>query len=441
MADTSLVRRIGFASALAIVFSNMIGTGIFTTTGFLAGDLGSPGLVVGIWVVGGALALVGALCYSELAVNFQRSGGEYIYLREAYGPAWGFIDGWVSFFAGFSAPIAASALAMISYLAYFGEAMGPDQWLGKAIACGVVVVFTAVNLVGVSPAARAQNFLTLMKILVLAALLGFGFAIGSGDAGNFSAMAERFSDRPLAMQFALSLVFVYYGYSGWNAAVYVAEEVKDPERTLPRALIVGTLLVTVFYVALNLLYIYANPLEQMKGVIAIGAQAADSLFGPSGGAFFAGAMAVSLLATINAMCVVGPRVYLAMARDRAFFPVAAQIHPTWRTPWAAIVAQGVCACLLIATGEFERLINFIGFTLWLFTALSAAALFLFRRRKGWKKLPAVSFLWPLIPAIYVAANLLVFLYFVSEKSWDSLWSLGVIAAGGVAYRLMRPSNG
>jgi APA family basic amino acid/polyamine antiporter len=448
MTNIGLERRLGLVSATALVVSNMIGTGIFTTSGFLAGDLGSPGLVIGIWFVGALIALVGALCYSELGVNFPRSGGEYVYLSEAWGPAWGFIDGWVSFFAGFSAPIAVAALGVAAYVGYFSPGLDPQATAGIAIgplmlqagggqwfACLIILAFTALNLLSVDAVAKLQNTLTGIKLLVLGALLTLGFTVGSGDWAHFAQTAERTSASTIPAQFALSLVFVYFGYSGWNAAVYVAEEIKDPGRTLPRALLLGTALVAVLYAALNCLYIYATPLEEMKGVVAVGAQAAKNLLGDSGGAVFAAGMALSLLATVNAMCMIGPRVYYAMARNGAFFSAAGLVHPKWKSPWVAVTAQGVCCCLLILTGTFESLLYYIGFTLWLFSALSVLALFRFRRRPEWRPSPWVSFGWPVIPGFYIAVNLLVFLYFALDKSWQALWSLLTIVAGGLAYHL------
>ena len=425
MSQPGLVRQLGVLSATALVVSNMIGVGIFTTTGFLAGDLGRPSLVVGIWFAGALLALAGALCYSELGVNFPRSGGEYVYLSEAWGPAWGFIDGWVSFFAGFSAPIAAAALAISAYLAYFFPALAADYpsaavislgiadiRLGGAqlVASGVVLVFTIINLFGVSEVARLQNLLTATKLFVIGAFLVLGFSIGNGDWGHFSIdVAERTSSTTLSAQFAISLIFVYYGYSGWNAAVYVAEEIRDPERTLPFALVLGTLLVAALYAALNVLYIYANSLDELKGVFAVGSRAAESLFGARGGGIFSAAMAVSLLATVNAMSMIGPRVYYAMARQRAFFAAAAKVHPRWNSPWIAVLAQGVCCCVLIVTGTFESLVYYIGFTLFLFSALSVLALFKFRKRPGWKRSRWVNFGYPLIPLAYVCMNIWVFI--------------------------------
>jgi len=446
MSQPRLVRQLGTLSATALVVSNMIGGGIFTTTGFLAGDLGQPSLVIGIWLVGAALALAGALCYSELGANFPRSGGEYVYLSEAWGPAWGFIDGWASFFAGFSAPIASSALAISAYLAYFSPSLSADAGsvislgvvqlrLGGAtlLACAIVATFTAANMVGVSQVAALQNGLTATKLAVVAAFLLLGFAIGNGDWIHFSQTIERTSTTSLAAQFATSLVFVYYAYSGWNAAVYVAEEIRDPERTLPIALVLGTLGVAGVYVALNVLYIYASPLAELKGVFAVGAKAASSLFGERAGGLFSGAMAVGLLATVNAMSMIGPRVYYAMALNGAFFAAAAQVHPRWKSPWIAVLAQGVCCCVLILTGTFESLIYYIGFTLFFFSALSVLAIFKFRKRPGWKRSPWVSVAYPLIPLAYVLMNVWVFVFFVRERRLEALWSLLTILAGALIY--------
>ena len=425
----------------------MIGTGIFTTSGFLAGDLGSPVLVIGIWLVGALIALIGALCYSELAINFPRSGGEYVYLSEAWGPAWGFVDGWVSFFAGFSAPVAAASLAVAAYLAYFDPALDPTNVAGVAtagpvtlylgagqlLACSIVAIFTIVNVLGLEHVSRIQNALTGLKLMVLAVFLLLGFTWGAGDWNHFSQVAERTSTIGISGQFALSLVFVYFGYSGWNAAVYVAEEVRDPERTLPSALLVGTLVVTVLYVVLNCLFIYATPLEEMRGVIAVGSQAAESLFGPVGGGVFAGGMAFSLLATVNAMCLIGPRVYYAMARDGAFFPLAGRVHPRWNSPWMAVIAQGVCSCALILTGTFESLVYYIGFMLWLFSALAVLALFRFRQRPGWRSQRWTSFAWPLLPSLYGTVNLLVFVYFALDRRAEAMWSLLTLVVGVMVY--------
>jgi APA family basic amino acid/polyamine antiporter len=444
-----LLRQIGFISATALVVSNMVGTGIFGFTGFMAGDLGNAWVILAAWGVGALFALAGALSYAELGINYPSSGGEYVYLTRAYGPTWGFMTGWVSFFSGFSAPIAANALAFSDYLGYFAPALkqenaavtlGSGTWslkLGWAqiMASAIIAVFTILNLFGVSFIAKIQNALTATKLLVIGAFVLLGFAAGTGSWANFSQEAVRTSPHPLAVQFIISLVWVMVGYSGWNAATYVAEEVRRPEKTLPLALTVGTALVTALYLALNLLFIYSTPLEQMKGVLAIGSLSAANLFGAGIGGVFALLMAASIMATINAMVTIGPRVYYAMANNRAFFPVAAQVHPRWHTPVPAILAQGACAILMTIT-PFPQLILYIGLSLTFFTVMSVASVFVFRRRHAdWQKLRAVSFAYPLVPLAYTIVGGIMCVYGVIWQPTASLAAFGTIGAGALVYHI------
>ena len=449
----ALLRQLGVGSAIALVVSNMIGTGIFTTTGFLAGDLGSPSVLLWIWVVGAVCALLGAMCYSELGVNLPSSGGEYVYLTEAFGPTWGFMTGWVSFFAGFSAPIAAAALAFSGYLGYFFPAVLPDNaraiaghgdWifrLGGAqwTACAVVVLFTALNVVGLQRAARVQNVLTVLKVTVIVSFIGLGFLAGHGDMAHFSQPAVRDSATPLAEQFAISLFWIYVAYSGWNAATYVAEELRHPARTLPIALAIGSALVAALYLGLNFVFIYAAPLNDMKGKLAVGAFAASRLFGPEIAGIFSALMALSLMATVNAMVTIGPRVYYAMAKNGAFLASAANVHPKWHTPVAAIVAQAVCTMLMTMT-PFPELVIYIGFTLNFFAVISVASLFLLRRRPGWKKLRVVSFCYPLFPVLFIAVGVWMIVLGVQQKPFVSLAAVVTIATGALVYHLRLKSR-
>ena len=411
-----LIRQLGFFSATALVISNMVGMVIFTATGYMAGDLGSASLILSCWAVGALFALAGAISYSELGINFPSSGGEYVYLTRAYGPEWGFMTGWVSFFAGFSAPIAAAALAFSDYLSHLIPALRADHALlvvgsgvftfrlsaGQLTASALIAAFTALNCFGVGRTAKVQNVLTSSKLLIIIGFVILGFAFGTGHWSNFSHPAVRTSTAPLETQFIVSLLWVMVGYSGWNAATYVAEEVRRPERTLPAALAAGTAIVAVLYLGLNLIFIYATPLEAMKpgagGEIAVGAISAVNLFGSNIGGLVAGLLALCIVSTVNAEVTVGPRVYYAMAKNRAFFAAAARVHPRWHTPVVAIVCQGACAILMTAT-PFPDLVNYIGMSLTLFTVLSVASLFVFRRRQpGWQRLRAVDFAYPLIPA-------------------------------------------
>lgn len=438
-----LLRQIGLLSATALVFSNMIGTGIFTTTGFLAGDLGDPWLVIAIWGVGALIALAGALCYSELGVNFPSSGGEYVYLTEAYGPTWGFMDGWVSFFAGFSAAIALPALAFSEYLSYVLPVLkstnttpiGPfDIGPAQLTASALIAIFTVINYFGIAFASSVQTVLSGLKLAVLAGFLILGFTVGNGDWSNFSQHAVRTSSAPIWEQFAASLIFIYVAYSGWNAATYVAEELRQPEKTLPRALTLGTILVASLYILLNLLYIYATPLEQMKGVLRIGSQSSERLFGVDVASLFSVLMAAGLLATVNAMVTTGPRVYYAMAKNRAFFPAAAQVHEKWRTPVFSITIQGFCAILMCLT-PFRDLMFYVGFLLNAFAALAVASLFVFRKRPGWRRLPTVSFAWPLLPVFFLLTGAWVAVAGVLLRPAVSLTALATVALGAVVYKV------
>jgi len=430
----------------------MIGTGIFTSTGFMAGDLGSASAILAAWTLGAAFALAGALTYSELGVNFPRSGGEYVYLTAAYGPTWGFMTGWVSFFAGFSAPIAAAALAFSDYLGHFYPALKQSSatvvgsgWLslrlgaGQLLAAGLIAAFTLLNCFGVARVAKVQVFLTSLKLIVIAAFIVFGFALGAGSWSHFSEPAVRTSSNSFPVQFVVSLLWVMVGYSGWNAATYVAEEIDAPERTLPRAIAVGAGIVAVLYLGLNLVFIYSTPLEQMKGVLAIGSLSATHLFGPGIAGLFAALMAAAIVSTVSAMVTIGPRVYYAMAKNKAFFPGAAAIHPRWHTPVAAVLSQGVCAMLMTLT-SFPDLMVYIGMSLTFFTVLAVASVFLFRRSKrpprpDWRKLRAVSFCYPMVPLAYVLVGSTMMIYGFIGQPKASLSAFATVAAGALVYRL------
>ena len=448
VAEPGLLRQIGFYSATALVISNMAGTGIFTSTGFMAGDLGSASLILAAWTVGALFAFAGALSYSELGVNFPRSGGEYVYLSEAYGPTWGFMTGWVSFFAGFSASIATAALAFSNYLAYFFPGLSQNNVSviigsgafslrlgpGQAVASALIAVFTILNCFGVGRTAKVQNVLTSVKLIVMSGFVLIALLAGQGNWSHFAEHAVRTSTISLPAQFFISLLFVMFGYSGWNAATYVAEEVARPDRTLPAALAAGCAIVAALYLALNVVYIYATPLEQMKGVIAIGSVSAANLFGPGVGGAFSALLAFCILSTVNAEVTVGPRVYYAMAKNRAFFSAAAAVHPRWHTPVIAILSQGLCAMLMTMT-PFTELVLYVGMSLTIFTVLSVASLFIFRtRRPDWQRLRAVDFAYPLIPASYVLAGACMMIYGVIWQPRASLTAFATVGLGALVYR-------
>lgn len=448
---SGLLRQLGLVSATALVVSNMVGAGIFATTGFMASALGDAKLILMAWLVGALFALAGAVSYSELGINFPSSGGEYVYLTRAYGPAWGFMTGWVSFFAGFSAPIATAALIFSSYVGHFFPVFDPSNVMftlgsgalslklggAQLLASALIAVFTVLNCFGVARVAKIQNTLTGAKLLVLLALIACGFLFGTGSWSHLSTPAVRESPKPLPVEFVIQLLWVMVGYSGWNAATYVAEELKRPERTLPAALALGTGLVTALYLGLNLLFIYSTPVESLKGVVAVGDLAAHNLFGQQGASIFSALMAISIMPTVNAMVTIGPRVYYAMAKNGAFLKSAASVHPRWHTPVAAILSQGAC-CILMTLTPIPDLFLFIGFSLTLFTVLAVGSIFVFRRRRpSWQKLRAVSFCYPLIPAAYIAVGVGMIVYGIVFQPRVSLIALGTIGLGAAVYHFRR----
>jgi len=449
-----LVRQLGFFSATALVISNMVGMVIFTTTGFMAADLGSATLILACWSVGALFALAGALSYSELGINFPSSGGEYVYLTRAFGPEWGFMTGWVSFFAGFSAPIAAAALGFSGYLAHIFPALGSENatvigsgafkltfGAGQMTAAALIAAFTALNCFGVGRTAKVQNVLTSSKLAIVIGFIILGIASGNGHWSHFSEPAVRTSSAALPTAFLVQMLWVMVGYSGWNAATYVAEEVRRPERILPAALAVGTAGVAVLFIGLTTVFIYATPLSVLaKPEMAPGAVSAVNLFGPSIGGVWAGLMALCLISTVNAEVTVGPRVYYAMAKNRAFFPAAARVHPRFHTPIIAIVSQGVCAILMTAT-SFPDLVNYIGMSLTLFTVLSVASLLVFRRTQpGWQRLRAVDFAFPLIPVLYILVGTAMVIFGLKAHPWASLSAFATVGVGALVYRFgVRPA--
>jgi len=273
-----------------------------------------------------------------------------------------------------------------------------------------------------------QNALTATKLVVIIGFIGLGFLSGSGSWQHFSEPAVRTATTTLPTQFVISLLWVMVANSGWNAATYVAEELKQPERTLPASLAAGTALVTALFIGLNLVFIYSTPLESMKGVLAVGSLAASNLFGSQVAGTFSALMALSLMATVNAEVTIGPRVYFAMAKNKAFFPAAATVHPEWHTPVIAIVSQGLCAMLMTLT-PFPQLVYYIGFSLTFFSVMSVASLFSFRRRPGWQKLRAVSFLFPAIPLSYILVGVCMIVYGIIWQPMASITALATIGAG------------
>ena len=442
--SNGLKREIGFFSATILVVANMIGTGIFTTSGFIIQELGSPEVMLLCWIVGGIFALSGALCYGELGAMFPLAGGEYVYLRESFGKLMAFLSGWISLIVGFSAPIAAATIAFATYFfRAFPNLLPLDMNASLCnssilivtpvtmLASVIIIIFSLVHSHSLWFGSRVQNVLTIFKLLLIVSFVAGGFFLGKGSMPRlFDApkIASVFSG-----SFAVSLIFISFAYSGWNAAAYLGSEIKNPARNIPFSLLTGTFLVMILYFLLNLTYVYALTVPEMSGVLEVGAKAAVSLFGEKVSYFVAGAIAIGLLSVISAMILAGPRVYYAMARDGVFIKTLAKLREKHQTPAYAIVLQGALAIVMAITFSFDKLLIYIGFTLSLFAVLTICGLIILRRRNHRRHSAYKTWGYPLTPIVFILGNLWIIFYSIKNKPLTSGFGLGTIALGGLIY--------
>lgn len=432
--ENGLERRLGLFPLTNIVIANMIGAGIFTTSGLLMTGLKKPLLMLSLWAVGGLIALCGALSYGELGAAMPRAGGEYAFLSRLFHPLFGFLSGWVSFFAGFSAPIAASAIGFSEYLTRaFPGLAGPGK---KFYSLLVILVFTCIHARGIELGARVQNLLTLLKVGLILGLIIFGFSSGQGSLGHLTGGSGFEFDFSGWKTIGLSLVWIMFAYSGWNASAYIGSEVRNPKRNLPRSLILGTGIVLVLYLGLNLFYVYAVPPGEMAGVISIGGLAAGNLFGKSFESVLSLLISFALFSSLSAFLILGPRVYYAMACDRCFFPFASDVHSRFKVPSKSIALQGLVASLMILFGTFDQILTYMGFSLGIFPLLSVISVFKLRRLKlGPYKLPG----FPVVPVFYILAGASILVLGFFERPVESGIALAMVAVGIPVYYIFRKS--
>ena len=438
-----LKRSIGLGTAVILVIANMVGTGVFTTSGFIMKDLANPASMLVCWFIGGILALTGALCYGELGAIFPKAGGEYVFLRESIGKPFGFLSGWVSLIVGFSAPIAAASIAFSTYL-YKSMSIGSagKEFLNIAgiinispitlTGISIIVLFSLVHWYSLNFGSRVQNLLTSFKILVILAFIILGLFIGKGSAENFTSGPVQTSF--FTGKFASSLIFISFAYSGWNAAAYIGSEIKNPSRNIPLSLFWGTLVVMILYLLLNTLFIYALPVAEMSSVgEEVGAAAAISLFGAKTGTLFSTAITICLMSVISAMIMTGPRVYYAMSRDNAFPRWFGDVNPRHTTPGKAIFLQAVIAIIMVLTSSFGKLLMYIGFTLSLFAMLTVIGLIILRMKNPELERPYRTFGYPVTPLLFILSNLWIIIYSIIENPSVLLYGGGTIVVGILIY--------
>ena len=424
-----LARQLKLFPATNIVVADMIGAGIFTTSGLLLLELGSPLLMIALWFGGGILALCGALCYGALGAAMPRAGGEYAYLSEQFHPLLGFLTGWISFFVGFSAPLAASSLGLSEYLASAFPALALADnavLLKKAIAVGVIVALASVHLQGTAFGSKVQNYLTVGKVVLIVAFVVAGFALGQGDPSNFHVRTAV--DAPAASwrTIGLSLMWIMFAYSGWNAAGYIGSEIHEPRRNLPLSLILGTGIVMVLYLSLNALFVFAVAPGEMQGVIAVGGLAASNLFGATAERLVSLLIAFALLSAISALIIVGPRVYYAMAQDGYFFKGVAAVHPVTRVPSKAIVLQCLIAGVMVLSGTFDQILTYMGFCLGIFPILAVLGVFKLRDDSSGR---IRSTLYKVAAVLFASVSLAILVLAYFERPIESSIALVTVVAG------------
>lgn len=450
MANSELKRQIGLFSAVMLIAGDMIGTGIFISTGAIAETLPTPGGVLLVWLFGGLLALAGALTCAELSASMPYAGGDYNYIREAYGRLMGFLSGWSSFLVTFSGAIAFLAVILSGFMAFFFPVLGsedvlfsiPLPWVpiratvGTLFSIAVVLILSGLHCLGVRQGTFTQNALTIMKIGALLAIIVLGLLFGAGDSRHFEPLFdwEKIGNSSL---FGAAFIPVIFAYSGWNAVTYIAGEVKDPEENLPRALFYGVSLVIVLYMAINAVYIYAVPVTEMKGALRMSEVATTALFGYKTSALITAIITISILGALNVVTMIGPRIYYAMARDGVFFQRLTYVHPEFNTPTKAIMLQALWSCLLILTNTWGTLFTYVSVVITLFSAFTIGSVIVLRWKRPDLKRPYKVWGYPVVPLLFVLVHLWIVWGSVTQKPKESLIGLFIVCLGIPAYLLWR----
>lgn len=454
--SNGLKRSIGLFSSVNIVVANMIGAGIFTTSGLLMNNLGNPFLMLILWALGGIIALFGALSYGKLGALIPEAGGEYIFLSKIYHPLFGFLSGWVSLIVGFSTAIAASAIGFSEYLssAFSLESLLSDHYIlfKRLISILIILLFTLIHLRGIVIGAKIQNLLTILKIVLVIGLIIAGFSFGQGNFSDLKINWNFNKDINSFKTMGLSLMWIMFAYSGWNAATYIGSEIKRPEKNLPLSLLSGTFIVIVLYLLLNLFFIYSTPVESMKGEISIASLAASNAFGSAFKPIIAILIAFALFSSLSAFIILGPRVYYAMARDGYFFKFAAQLHPTYKVPSKAIILQAAISIIMVLSGTFDQILTYLGFALSIFPILTVLAIYKLKydiMKSGKSSIiddaktspKNIKFNLSDIYLIgYVIPSLLMLIFAFMERPMESSIAIGTILVGILAFYLFLRSN-
>ncbi|HSO84996.1 MAG TPA: amino acid permease [Draconibacterium sp.] len=425
-------RKLGLFSVTNIVIANIIGAGIFTTTGFLMDYLGNPLLMLLLWFIGGLIAFCGAIAFGELGATFPEAGGEYIFISKLYNPLLGFLSGWLSLIVGFSAPIAASAIGFSEYLSLAfpslqatllpSEIVNPLHFK-KLLAITAILVFTFIHSRGVIFGTRIQNTLTILKVALITGLIVAGFTFGKGSFHHFETPDQFQFSFSGWKSIGLSLMFIMFAYSGWNSATYIGSEIKSPDKVIPRSLLISTGIVMILYLLLNVFFVYSISPGQIKGVPEIAGLAAGMAFSGFAESVISLFISFALISSLSAFIILGPRVYYSMTKEGYFFDFAAKVHPKYKVPVGAILLQSSIAIILVISGSFEQILVYMGFSLGIFPILAVWGVFKLRLSgKSALKLPG----YPFVHIIFIVTGIAMLILAYFERPFES--SIAILTA-------------
>lgn len=423
--------KLNLFSATNLVVANIIGAGIFTISGYTLGSVPSVFGLLFIWFLGGVIALCGAWVYGELTSIMPKSGGEYYYLSRIYHPIFGFLSGFVSLTAGFAAPVAAASLAFGKYLSavIYGQS---DDFLTKISAILIIVLISGIHSTSLQLGSKIQNLLTAIKVslLLFFVISGIFFTQNPQDINIIPQQQDW--NLIVSSGFAISLIYISFAYSGWNAAAYMSEEVENPPKNVPKALFTGTIIVMVLYLLVNFVFIYSSPISALQNKAEVGDVAARNIFGEQGGKIVSTMIALALTSSISAMIMAGPRVIQAMGKDFPIFGTFAKNNANG-IPFFAILAQSTISILVVLSSELSNILNYIGFTLSIFTVLTVIGLMVYRSKNPYSQHLVRTPFYPIPPLLFLSLSLWMLVYNFIEKPYESLIGLATLVIGIFIY--------
>jgi APA family basic amino acid/polyamine antiporter len=443
----SLARRLTLLNAVTVVVGSIIGSGIFLTPQNVAANLDIPGLMIGVWVLTGLLTLAGALTNAEVASLIPEAGGQYVFFRVTFGQLTAFLYGWTTFIVYQTGSIAAIAVAFAKYFGYFVDLpnFGPEieamqlPLIGNIfplkdigvtmVAILAIVTVTTINYFGVQFGGMIQNVFTFLKVLAIAAIIILAFTSGKGNTDNFFPLWGTPTSGSLVASFGIAMIATLWSYDGWNSLTYLAGEVIDPQKNIPRALIIGTLIVIVVYVLTNLAYLYILPIHQIAQSRLVAADVMNVIFYGWGGAIISAMVMISTFGTVNASSMTTARVFYAMAKDKIFFKKMGEVHPKFRTPAKSLIVQGTWASILCLTGTFDQIFTYVIFAGWIFYALGAVAVFILRAKQPDAPRAYKVPFYPVIPVVFIMVATWFVYNTVVEQTDDSMVGLMLLVAG------------